>query len=207
MTPLIGPVGIDLHIDVRHLDYWWGVYGLTAKTSWEDVLLYREPGEGCERLGAFCICTPRNLESGLEEPADGPEEGSYQALVRRFLRERTLQHRYYSPEDEATFEAARGREGVKRPFMEIWHPADGVDLDVILECARSYCKEAFGLEVKAIHYKAPLSAEDALRLYRECPGVREVRFSDELVQQLCREWGKPREEVLEVLRKSAGKSG
>lgn len=70
-------------------NFWWGIYGLTEGSSWDDVRLLKRnaiAGEADERLDLFCVCTRAYLEEELEELTSQESEADFVEMIRGFLR-------------------------------------------------------------------------------------------------------------------------
>ena len=134
---------MNIYIRVGSMDFWWGYYGLTPLTGWEDVILETAKGK---TLGEFCINTKQYLRSNLEELRSEPEEAAYVLAIERYLKDTEAHFWQY---DDAS---AHGRlsetvfpEDKKIPFTDLWHPHEGISLDTIYDAAALYAKNILHL--------------------------------------------------------------
>lgn len=200
-----------VYVDIGHMDFWWGVHGLADKTGWEDVYLFKKAGRHFEKIAAFCICTRPYLEKTLSEPDDDDAAlEPYTHKVRTFLKNQKIAY-FYAYDDPATggfwevpFNAPRNERGVKPNYIELWHPAGGIDIQIVTESVTAFCEEFFSVSIQEVIFKESVSLENALRSHAEVrqKGTPEkVVFTDELINRLAGKWGQSREKVLERLKR------
>lgn len=201
-----------IYIDIMHLDYWWGIYELAKKTSWEDITIYTKKGNRFKKIGWVCICTKPYFENSIEELEKDIEERDFVKKIKRFLSSNEIKYHYYydNPQNanfyEVPFEAARNQINVKPRSIEIWHPDSGIDKATVDGCVKDYLKKFLDINVKKVQYKYTVSMEEAIVEYakeikqrQECQGIS---FSDELVKALENKWQIPKEKVLEIIKRS-----
>lgn len=201
-----------IYVDVRHLDYWWGIYGLTKKTGWEDIIMYIKKGNRFKKIGWICVCTRPYLEYGLEDLEKDPQEMDFVKEIKEFLENDNIKYHYYydnlDDKDfyEVPFEVERNEEKVKPRSIEMWCPSNGIDKGVLDDCVKAFLKKFLDINVEEIKYKDIVSPEEAIEKYVEemeaweqCKGIS---FSDELIETLKEEWEIPKEKVLEILNRS-----
>jgi hypothetical protein len=207
------PITQDIYVDVRHHNFWWGLYGFCPPTDWEDLLFFEKQGAEFVRIGAVCVCSRRYLEQGLEALPEDPDEQSYVEEVKRFLQEQTLAYHYYydEPDDsdfyEVTFEAQRNARGIKPSSIEMWYPGTGIEMSAVETCTRAFCRTFLNRAVNAVVLKEIPPFEEMAKTYQEYratfqDGVVQVAFTDELVESLARKWNLSPEEVLRRLWRS-----
>lgn len=203
---------MNIYIDVRHLDFWWGYYGFCNNTSWEDMILYRKWGKSYRKLAWTCICTKPYFESGLEDLRDDPDENEFVEKIVEFLESKKISYHYYydKPDDtdfyEVQYEAQRNENNIKPRSIETWYPSNGVDKNVLDICARSFCKQFLDIQVDRVEFKEVISFEDALNSYIEHLKILgqnpKVIFSDSLIKQMENQMNIPKEKVLKILNRS-----
>ncbi|WP_432403426.1 hypothetical protein [Wukongibacter sp. M2B1] len=201
-----------IYIAVTSLNYWWGNYGFSEKTGWEDIGIYVKDGNRFKKLGWICICARSYLEHGLEELENDPDEMSFVKEIKGFLKDDEIKYHYYYDNPnykdfyEVPFEAERNEMNVKPRSMEIWHPGGGIDKGAVDDCVRSFMKKFLDINVERIVYKDIVSPEEALQEYVEemerWEQYKGVVFSDDLIQSLEDKWKISKEKVLEILNRS-----
>lgn len=204
--------GKVIYVEVRHFDFWWGVYGLAEKTGWEDVIMYVKKGKGFSKIEYMCLCTKSYLRNGLKSLENDSDEKEFAERIRKFIDNDEIMYHYYydSVQDEdfyeVPFEAERNQHNIKPRSIEMWYPSQRIDYNVLEQSVKAFLKKFLDMDVLKIEYKDIVSEKDALESYIEtieqwanCKGIT---FSDELVQQLEDEWGKPQDKVLEILKSS-----
>ena len=67
----------SIYIDVRHSNYWCGVYNFEKPTSWEDVIIYEKRGKGFRKLAWTCISSSTYLRNGLNDLKTDEEEKEF----------------------------------------------------------------------------------------------------------------------------------
>lgn len=203
---------MSIYVDVMHFDFWWGIYGFSDKTSWEDMIMYRKWGNGYRKLAWTCICTRPYFESTLEDLKDEPDENEYVEEIAEFLEGCQLKYNYFYDKAEDTdfyevpYEAQRNGYNIKPRSIETWYPSNGVDKKVLDSCAKDFCEKFLGIEVDCIEYKNAMSFEDAMESYLEHMKIWEqnpkIVFTDSLIEQMQSEMGISKDKVLEILDRS-----
>lgn len=196
-----------IYFDVRHMDYWWGIYGLKDLTNWEDVLIYSKIGDKFEKLGYFCISTESFIKSSMD---DIEEESDFLDEVKHFLEgNNTHCHYYYDRKSygeiyEVAHQAPLSDEGLKPSSIEMWTKGNGIGLDTVEECIEIYLKDFLKIEFKEINYKEKVSLKNSLEsLFEELDYFKEkeeVRFSQGLINEMCKNMDLSRQEVEKILK-------
>ena len=202
----------SIYIDVRHSNYWWGVYNFEKPTSWEDVIIYEKRGKGFRKLAWTCISSSTYLRNGLNDLKTDEEEKKFVDKIEQFLKHNETVYQYYydKPEDEdfyeVPYEAERNSLNIKPSSIETWHPCEGIDKNVIDKVVIEFCRKFLDIEADSVNYKEIVSKEEALESYIEfkidmqnCTGMS---FSDEVIQKAKKEWDVSEEKVMEILRRA-----
>lgn len=203
----------EIYVDVRHADFWWGIYAFTILTDWEDLLFYEKKGDVFEHIGSTCVCSRRYLENGLEDLADDPREKNYVERVKQFLQSDVLTYRYWYDElgsedfHEVAFEAERNGKGVKPRYIEMWYPGDGIDIHAVETCTIAFCSKFLHRSVDTVLFKNIPPFEQAADGYREHVarlgnGSVQIAFTEGLVEALAEQWKMLNEEVRRILLRS-----
>jgi hypothetical protein len=187
----------DVLVQIRHMNYWWGIYGLCDPTSWEDVLLHvREPGQSdARRIGAFCACG-RSFFKGLDELRGDPAEADWVARADRYL-----------AGDRIVPDMARPQlrdPDAGPPFLDLWHPSPGIDEQAMHDCVRYYALHYLGLEIGKIEYLEVETFDEALESFRELPEVFDIEIPEQILNTLAARLDTPRGIVLDRIRDSVG---
>ena len=190
---------------------WWGIYGFCEKIGWEDLNLYYENEE---RIGFVCLNTKAYLRAGLDDLRKYPVERDFVNAIEKYLADNKCYYWYfYGDKDdeyfyEVPYSAPKNDKGVKPRSMEIWHPDEGIGISTIESGIKSWAKEHLDIQNCEIKIENDESFEDSLKSFEEKEKLFggesriEVRFTDELVDELSRHWKKPKAEVLKKLKNS-----
>jgi hypothetical protein len=203
----------EIYVDVRHSNFWWGIYNLTPATDWEDLIFFEKQADDLVRIGAVCVCSRRYLQDALADLKDDPEEKGFVQDLEQFLQEQRLTYHYwYSNPDEENFsevpfDAPCNEKGVKPCYIEMWYPGEGIDLEAVKACTMAFCRSFLHKERELIVFKEIPSFEETVQSYRkqmalQSNGTVQLAFSDDLVASLAQRWKKSTAEVLKILFRS-----
>ena len=203
----------EMYIDVRHLDFWWGIYGFTRATSWEDLIFYEKKADDFVRIGAVCVCSRSYLASGLADLEDDPREEDFVKEIKQFLQNGVIAYQYWYDEPDAedfyevSFEAERNEKGVKPKYIEMWYPGDGIDMHAVEVCTIAFCAKFLNMQVSTVHLKDAPPFEQTAAEYRKhmaifSDGPVPIAFTDELVEALGKQWKMSKEDVRKILLRS-----
>ncbi|WP_282942193.1 hypothetical protein [Paenibacillus sp. RC67] len=204
------PVRKDIYVKTTSLDLWWGVYGLSPLTGWEDILLYSTPND-TEKLAGICICCKNYMESGLVELASDPDEQEFLKQVQKYLEDDKIYYHYYydHPKDEDLFELhynnlPLNENNVKPRSIELWHPGPGIDIRGIEECIKDFCYKHLSMEVSVIQFIEPLDLNQAIKTFNKHMNMMNspVVFTDDLIDSMSHKLSKSRDEIISLLKKS-----
>lgn len=203
---------MNIYVEVKHFNFWWGIYGFCNRTSWEDIIIYRKWGRGYRKLAWTCICTKQYFENSLEDLKNDPDEKEFVEKITEFLDSEQMRYHYYydKPNDtdfyEVPYEAQRNGNNIKPRSIETWYPSNEVDMGVVDSCTRIFCKKFLDIEVDSVEIKDVVSPKDAINTYLEHMKIWEqnpkIVFSDSLIEQLGSEWNTSKEKVIEMLHGS-----
>jgi hypothetical protein len=149
----------DIYVEAIHPDFWWGLYGFTSATSWEDLIFYEKQADSFVRIGGVCLCSRSYLEPDLAELATEPNQKDFVENIKQFLQADELVYHYYydKPNDEdfyeVAFEAERNENGIKPCSIEMWYPGDGIDMVAVETCTRAFCKKFLKKQVGVVLLK------------------------------------------------------
>ncbi|AFM04726.1 hypothetical protein Fleli_2354 [Bernardetia litoralis DSM 6794] len=190
---------------------WWGIYGFCEKTGWEDLNLF---DENKKRIGGLCLNGKGYLRAGLDDLKNDPEETEFVEAIEKYLTDNKCHYWYYydNKDDEDFYEvpylAPKNHNGVKPRFMDIWHPDEGIGISTINSAIKVWAKEHLRIEDCDIEIQNEESFEDSLKSFKENEELFggdskvEVKFADELIEELSQHWKKPKDEVLKKLENS-----
>jgi len=190
---------------------WWGIYGFCEKNGWEDLNLFNENDK---RIGGVCLNGKGYLRAGLDDLKNDPEEKEFVVAIEKYLADNKCHYWYYydDKDDEDFYEvpylAPKNKKGVKPRFMDIWHPDEGIGISTINSAIEVWAKEHLGIEGCDIEIQNEESFEDSLKSFKEEEELFrgdskvEVKFADELIEELSQHWKKPKGEVLKKLENS-----
>lgn len=201
-----------LYVSVDSLNFWWGVYNLTNKMTWEDITIYNKVGRKYNKIARTCICSRKYLQYSQKKLKDDPDEKDYLKEIEDFLNNNDIKYHYCydapNSEDfyEVSFEAQRNEIGVKPCYIEVWHPDEEIDKNMVDECVKRFVKKFLNMDLGKVEFKDTVSFKKALKEYIEemerWNRVKEISFSNELIESLEKEWNIPKEKVIETLNKS-----
>ncbi|MCZ8521804.1 MULTISPECIES: hypothetical protein [Paenibacillus] len=202
----------SIQVEVTSANFWWGIYGLTPLWEWEDIRIYRKRDDEREQIAYFCICCKSYLRAGIEELAQDSSEEEYVQEIEAFLDDDAIRyHYYYSRADDVDREELPyanlplNLSGRKPRSIELWHPAEGVDEQVIKQAAAEFCGRFLGIEAAPVELMATLAWEDALACYTECARFSgEIVFEESVVESMAARMARPEEEVRQMLERSIG---
>ncbi|WNJ17124.1 hypothetical protein [Pontibacter sp. G13] len=190
---------------------WWGIYGFCEKTGWEDLNLF---DENEKRIGGVCLNSKSYLRAGLHDLKNESEEKEFVRAIEKYLADNKCHYWYYydDKDDEDFYEvpylAPKNHEGVKPRFMDIWHPDEGIGISTINSAIKVWAKEHLRIEDCDIEIQNEESFDDSLKSFKEDEELFgdgskvEVKFADELIEELSQHWKKPKDEVLKKLENS-----
>lgn len=191
---------------------WWGVYGFCEKVGWEDITIYDENGE---KLAKASINSKDYMQSAIEDLEEEPGEKDFVLAIKNYLSANECVFWYFYNDKEADdfyevdYLAPRNEKGVKPRFVDIWHPDDGIDLESIKTGVESFLKKHFAMEEVDIEIESNVSIEEAYESFIEHEKMFagdspvEIKFSDEIVEKLSKDWNKSKDEVIQKLEKLA----
>jgi hypothetical protein len=206
---------MDIFVDVRHCDFWWGVYGFTSGTSWEDFILYRRIFFRYKKIACFSANARSFMEDRSDEEKsdqDTSEKEFYNEL-HDFLKSCKIAFHYYYDnigcEDfyEVPFDAPRNEQGIKPSSIEIWHPASGLNLQQADECIHAFNMKFLYLPICNIRWKSKPSFKKSKKAFckdNNQTSNPKVVFTKELVAEMADKLNKPTEDVKKLLKKSVG---
>jgi hypothetical protein len=200
----------SIYIDVTSYNFWWGIYGLSENVSWEDVRMYSKQENDFIKVFGFCLCSKSYFKDYLIEYENDDDERDYYQKAEGFVNNENVVYHYYyddlSDEDffEVPFEAPRNKNGIKPRSIELWNPSQSINEDVLLNSVKIFCDDFVNLEIEIVEWKEKISFDDALEAYIDfCKQTQNgISFSDELVEQLSKEWNLSKDGVLDKLQKN-----
>lgn len=201
----------NIYIDIRHLDYWWGIYNFKNLTNWEDVIIYEKWGKGFRKLAWTCISSKTYFRNGLEDLKEDDGESEFVKKIEEFLKNNnTIYHYFYDKYNdenfyEVPFEAERNVFNIKPRSIETWYPYEGIDKSVIDNVVSDFCKKFLNIEARSIIYKNELSIDKAQEEYikaivewQQCKGIM---ITEDLIEEMEKELNLSRDRVLELVER------
>lgn len=202
---------IKIIVRPESADLWWGIYGFCEKTGWEDLNLFYENDE---RIGGVCLNTKAYLRTALEDLKNSPGQEDFVDLIEQYLADNKCHYWYYYDDKnsddfyEVPYTAPKNDKGVKPRFMDIWHPDEEIGLSTIETGVKTWAKQHLNIEDCEIEIQNEVPFEESLESFKEAEELFgdgsniDIKFADELVDELSQYWKKPKDEVLKVLENS-----
>jgi len=190
---------------------WWGIYGFFEKIRWEDMNLFYEKGV---RIGEVCLNCKSYLRAGLDDLRNDSEEMEFVDAIEKYLADNKCHYWYYYDDKDSTdfyevpYSAPINDKGVKPSFMNIWHPDERVGLSTIESGVKTWAKEHLRIEDCEIEIQNVESVDESIKSFEENREIFknnstiDVKFTDELIDDLSRHWKKSKKEVLKKLENS-----
>ncbi len=187
---------------------WWGIYGFCGKIGWEDLNLFYENEE---RIGGVCLNGKGYLRANLDDLKEDPEMRGFVEEVEKYLADNKCYYWYFydDKDDEDFYEvsylAPLNDKGVKPRFMDIWHPDEVIGISTIETGVKAWAKEHLKVEDCEVIIENNESLEDSLKSFEENEKLfggdskMEIKFSDDLIEELSQCWKKSKDEVLKKL--------
>lgn len=170
--------------------------------------------ENDERIGGICLNSKSYLRAGLDDLRNDSEEKEFVDAIEKYLADNKCHYWYYYDDKdcenfyEVPYSAPKNEKGVKPRFMDILHPDEGIGLSTIESAVKTWAKEHLHIEDCEIEIQDEEPIEESLKSFKENEelfggdSTVEVKFADELIDELSQHWKKPKEEVLKKLENS-----
>lgn len=190
---------------------WWGIYGFCEKIGWEDLNLF---DENEKRIGSVCLNGKGYLGAGLDDLKNDPEEKEFVEAIEKYLADNKCHYWYYYGDKgdgdfyEVSYFTPKNNKGVKPRFMDIWHPDEGIGISTIESAIKTWAKDHLRIVDCEIEIQNEESFEDSFKSFKEneelfgSDSKVEVKFADELIEELSLRWQKSKDEVLKKLENS-----
>lgn len=195
-------------VETESWNLWWGIYGLSEKSAWEDIRLYLENGEP---IAAVCLLTKDMLKNSIEDLLQYPEDKEYVEAIERYLAKNEYHYwYYYSKKDsedftEVSFDAPKNEFGVKPSSIEIWLPCNGLDIESISLGVKSFAKDFLKLKECNVRITTTETIEDSLKSYIEREKdikLENIVLGENVIENFSKIWGMSKKDTLERLYKS-----
>jgi hypothetical protein len=195
-------------VETESWNLWWGIYGLSEKSGWEDIIISLENGE---KIAALCLLTKEMLKNSIEDLLEYPEDKDYVEAIKVHLSKNKCHYwYYYSKKDdegfhEVAFDAPKNKFGVKPSSIEIWLPCDGLDIESISLGIKDFAKEFLKFKDCNVKIETTETFENSLKSYVESEKdikLEDIFFGENVIESLSKSWEISKEKTLEKLYKS-----
>jgi len=198
-------------VKTQSSNLWWGIYGFCEKAGWEDLSLNFENEETIVRV---CLNSKSYLRAGIEDLRNDNEDRDFVEAIENFLEDNKCHYWYYynDREDkdfyEVPYDAPLNSIGVKPCFMDIWHPDEGIGISTIRSAVKSFAKQYLKLDNCEIEIDGIVPIDESLKSFKENEELFggnskvEIKFTDELIEDLSQYFKKTKEEILIRLNNS-----
>lgn len=186
-----------------------GIYGLTEKIGWEDLILFFEDGR---RIGRVCLQTKQYIRDGWDDVKKVKGAGDLAKAMEHYLNDNQFHFWYYYPNkgDEDFYEvpyayAPKNKHGIKPSSIEIWHPDEQIGISTIKSAVKEFAQVFLHIENCTVKIENIEKYTDSIRSFTENEqffgGAKPVQIavSQEVITELSHLWGKTEEEVLAKL--------
>lgn len=189
---------------------WWGVYGFCEKTGWEDLNLF---DENEELIGRVCLNSKSYLRAEVDNLKNIHEEKEFVEAIEKYLADNKCHYWYYYNENdegshEISYLAPENNKGLKPIFMDIWHLDERIGISTINSAIKTWAKKHLGIKDCDVKIHNEDSVEHSLKTFIEneelfgSDSKIEMKFTDELIEDLSLYWKKPKDDVLQKLKNS-----
>ena len=196
---------MKLIVKTTSCDIWWGIYGLTGKSGWEDLHISYENGE---KLCTICLNAKVYLRAGLKELNDSPEQADFIDAVKTYLADNKIHYWHYPGEqvDEATSPATESENGFKISFMDIWHPDEVIGISTIKTAIQAFAMKFLAIENCEVTFDHVMPLEEAVSTLEETYRLagyaipKRRKLSKKSLGEIAEMWQMPEKEVLMKLK-------
>lgn len=203
---------MKIYIETNSYDIWWGIYGLSYKTGWEDVNIFDQDNN---KIGYFCLNTKAYLRHSLNcINIKDEEDRVFKKLTEEYLTDDKC-HFWYcydqkSDEDfyEVPYEAPKNQFGIKPSYIELWHPDEAIDLSTLFDAVKIFITKFLKIDEEKydLEIKDQIPIDEAISSFKEHMEIFgnsdiPIAFSDELIEDLSQKLNLTKEEVRELLQK------
>ncbi|SFS70111.1 hypothetical protein [Marininema halotolerans] len=137
-----------VYVDIRHMNFWFGVYGFQDKSCNDEITIYSDANM-TNTLGYFEITTHESLTHLIKYQLDDEEDGSFKREIEKFLNDDSqIFYSYIYPRDDedllhqVSHFAPLNRKNHKPIYIDMWTKlSDELDINEIKKCAKILVKE------------------------------------------------------------------
>lgn len=187
---MVNPDAIEVTIEIDSYNFWWGVYNLRP-SLWEDVTMHiYGANKECKHYATTI------LTKGFFKCAKAQDSEEYQAKecspfnksIDYLIEEKNILFGCYydDPNDPEFHEVAeiiyeRNAQGIRPSYVQIFHPAEQLNLDTVIEAVSKYCIDLLKIKPERVSFKEIMPESEAKRSYDEY--LEEDRKSEEFRKQ------------------------
>ncbi len=158
----MGKVPIDVFVKTTSWNFWWSTYGFFKNDSEDFSITYKRNGQrernACSIMAKGRVRTlyehryEQICKSTVEECCEG-----FDMSLDDLLETDKIIYGYFYMDPagpdfyEVSHEAPRNEIGVKPALVEIYHPAEKVDVKVLKEATAKYCRDFLDLPKVKVH--------------------------------------------------------
>lgn len=159
---------MKLIVKTTSCNIWWGIYGLTGKSGWEDLHISNQDRE---KICTVCLNAKAYLREGMEEL--DAEEGDLIRAVKDYLADNKIHYRYFYQERddpdfyEVPFAAPVNEKGVKPSSLEIWHPHERIGVSTIKTAIQAFAMKFLAIEDCEVTFEHIMPLEEAISSLEE----------------------------------------
>ncbi len=139
-----------VYVQIRHMEFWFGQYGLRDKSCNDEITIYSDPIK-TNKLGYFEITTHISLAYVLKYELN--EQEDYKAInkIKKFLNSDSqifFNYNYPRNDDDLLFQvrhfAPVNRKKHKPTYINMWTKlSDRLDINEIIKCVKILLREFF----------------------------------------------------------------
>ncbi len=165
---------IEVIVETESYNFWWSVYNLKP-SSWEDIVIYVNNTGKKEKHYATTILTKQFFKYVKEHDSeeDQKEEcNPFNKNIDELIKEEKMLFGYYydNPENSDFYEMVeiidkRNAHGIRPSYIQIFHPAEQLTLDAVIEAVSQYCVDLLKIKPERISFKDVMPESEARRRY------------------------------------------
>lgn len=167
-----------VYVDIRHMNFWFGEYGLCDKSCNDEITIYSNANKN-NKLGYFEITTHISLAYLYNNELNHEEDYDYKKEIEEFLNDDSqIIYNYIYPRDDkgllyqVNHFAPLNRNNHKPVYIDMWTKlSDEFDINEIKKCVKILVKEFFFENVSNVQFLDIPTYDETKNAYEEIIGI------------------------------------